>query len=119
MADDQAQDRPSAEPQTPVNNPHDKYFFDVFSDAGNAAGLLRPHLPQAVARTLRWSTLTHLPGRFVSDDWRGREADLLLDGAERRFGDRGRGSAAGAGGDDGHVWQGVAGVAGTDGAVDG
>ena len=31
MADDQAQDRPSAEPQTPVNNPHDKYFFDVFS----------------------------------------------------------------------------------------
>ena len=83
MADDQAQDRPSAEPQTPVNNPHDKYFFDVFSDAGNAAGLLRPHLPQAVANSLRWSTLTHLPGRFVSDDWRGREADLLFS-VERR-----------------------------------
>ena len=27
MADDQAQDRPSAETPPPVNNPHDKYFF--------------------------------------------------------------------------------------------
>ncbi len=83
MRDDQGRDRPSAEPEAPVSNPHDKYFYDVFSDAGNAAGLLRPHLPQAVAGSVRWSTLTHLPGRFVSDDWRGREADLLFS-VERR-----------------------------------
>ncbi len=79
MADDQAPDRPeSAAAETPVSHPHDKYFYGVFSDTRNAAGLLRPHLPQEVARTLRWSTLTHVPGRFVSDDWRGREADLLF-----------------------------------------
>ena len=49
-----------------------------FSDPENAAGLLRSYLPQELVSTLRWSTLTHLPGRYVSDDWRGREADLLF-----------------------------------------
>ena len=79
MADDQKPDRPeSAAAETPVSHPHDKYFYSVFSDTRNAAGLLSPYLPQEIARTLRWSTLTHVPGRFVSDDWRGREADLLF-----------------------------------------
>ncbi len=71
MADDQAPDRPNARNSDhDVSQPHDKYFY--------AAGLLRAHLPADVASTLNWSSLTHLPGRFVSDDWRGREADLLF-----------------------------------------
>ena len=80
MADDHATDQPqSAEPpQPPISQRHDKYFYGVFSDPENAAGLLRSYLPQELVSTLRWSTLTHLPGRYVSDDWRGREADLLF-----------------------------------------
>ena len=79
MADDHASEQPqSAGPQPPISQPHDKYFYLVFSDPENAAGLLRSYLPQELARTLRWSTLTRLPSRFVSDDWRSREADLLF-----------------------------------------
>ena len=79
MADDHVSDQPqSAGPQPPISQRHDKYFYGVFSDPENAAGLLRSCLPQELAGTLRWSTLTRLPSRFVSDDWRGREADLLF-----------------------------------------
>ena len=79
MADDHASDQPqSAETQPPVSQRHDKYFYSVFSDPEDAAGLLRSCLPQELARTLRWSTLARQPSRFVSDDWRGREADLLF-----------------------------------------
>ena len=92
MADEQVPDEPpSAQPPSEAAPPeeedeitriHDKYFYRVFSDTSNAAGLLRPYLPPAVAGSLRWATLTHWPGRFVSDDWRGREADLVFS-AER------------------------------------
>ena len=79
MAEDHASDQPpSADPSPPVSQRHDKYFYSVFSDPENAAGLLRSCLPQELARTLQWSSLTLRPGRFVSDDWRGREADLLF-----------------------------------------
>ena len=88
MADEQVPDEPpSAQPPGEATPPeeeeeitriHDKYFYRVFSDTSNAAGLLRPYLPPAVAGSLRWATLTHWPGRFVSDDWRGREADLVF-----------------------------------------
>ena len=68
MAEDQKPDRSeseSAAAEPPVSHPHDKYFYSVFSDTRNAADLLRPYLPQEVARTLRWSSLTHVPGCFV------------------------------------------------------
>ena len=86
MADEQAPDEPpSAQPQPPqpappeaVSQAHDKYFREVFSNTRYAASLLRPYLPDPVVDVLRWSSLTHLPGRFVSDDWHGREADLLF-----------------------------------------
>ena len=60
------------------SRPHDKYFRSVFSNPADAASLLRAHVPDALARTLKWSTLTLVPGRFVSPDWRDSEADLLF-----------------------------------------
>ena len=78
MADDHAADQPQSPEPPPVSQRHDKYFYRVFSDPENAAGLLRSCLPQELARTLRWSTLTHRPSRLVGDDWRAREADLLF-----------------------------------------
>ena len=50
----------------------------MFSNERNAASLLRTCIPQPLADTLKWPTLTVLPGRFVQDDWRGSEADLLF-----------------------------------------
>ena len=60
------------------SRPHDKYFRSVFSNATDAASLLRACVPEPLARVLRWSTLTLLPGRFVSPDWRDSQADLLF-----------------------------------------
>ncbi|MDE0220515.1 MAG: Rpn family recombination-promoting nuclease/putative transposase [Spirochaetaceae bacterium] len=60
------------------SRPHDKYFRSVFSNTRDAASLLRACVPGPLARTLRWSTLTLQPGRFVSPDWRDSEADLLF-----------------------------------------
>ena len=87
MADQPASEQadPGA-PQPEVSRPHDKYFQKVFSDTEDAASLLRSCVPPALGRALRWSTLTHLPGRFVSDDWRDSEADLLFS-VEREGGD--------------------------------
>ena len=61
-----------------LSRPHDKYFRSVFSNEADAAGLLRAYVPAAVARTLRWSTLTWIPGRFVSSGWHDSESDLLF-----------------------------------------
>ena len=61
-----------------LSRPHDKYFRRVFSNQADAASLLRAYVPEAVARTLRWATLTLLPGRFVSSDWHDSESDLLF-----------------------------------------
>ena len=60
------------------SRPHDKYFRSVFSNSQDAASLIRAYVPEPLARSLRWSTLTLLPGRFVSPDWRDSEADLLF-----------------------------------------
>ena len=61
-----------------ISQPHDKYFQRVFSNERNAASLLSTCVPPPLADTLKWSTLTVLPGRFVQDDWRGSESDLLF-----------------------------------------
>jgi predicted transposase YdaD len=50
----------------------------VFSNTTDAASLLRAYVPEALGRTLKWSTLTLLPGRFVSPDWHDSQADLLF-----------------------------------------
>ena len=61
-----------------VQRPHDKLFRTVFADHGEAAALLRAHLPEALARDLRWSTLTLQDGSFVDPDLRDTESDLLF-----------------------------------------
>ncbi len=61
-----------------LSRPHDKYFRRVFSNAADAAGLLRAYVPERVARTLRWATLTLVPARFVSSDWHDSLSDLLF-----------------------------------------
>ena len=67
-----------ADERAAVSQPHDKYFYRVFSNEQDAASLLRTCVPAPLADTLKWSTLTHQSGRFVADDWRGKEADLLF-----------------------------------------
>ena len=61
-----------------VHRPHDKLFRTVFTDAAEAAALLRAHLPESVAGDLRWSTLTLQDRTFVDPDLRDTESDLLF-----------------------------------------
>ena len=49
-----------------VDHPHDSLFRKVFSDAGQAAGLLRTALPTALRESMDWP-------------WVPRFAHLLLD----------------------------------------
>ena len=78
MADEQAAEQPDTGGPEAINQPHDKYFQRVFSDERNAASLLRTWVPQPLADTLKWPTLKVQSGRFVGDDWRGNESDLLF-----------------------------------------
>ena len=48
--------------ETAVSQPHDKYFQHVFSNEQDAASLLRTCVPNALADTLKWSTLSLLRG---------------------------------------------------------
>ena len=61
-----------------VSQPHDKLFRAVFSDPVEAAGFLRAYLPESLGRGLRWSTLRLQPGRYVDEELRGSESDLLF-----------------------------------------
>ena len=61
-----------------VQRPHDKLFRTVFADPAEAAALLRAHLPESLARDLRWSTLTLQDRSFVDPDLRDTESDLLF-----------------------------------------
>ena len=57
--------------------PHDRLFRKVFSEPAEAAGLLRAHVPQWLADTLDWSSLTLMPDSYVDDDLQASESDLL------------------------------------------
>ena len=57
--------------------PHDNLFRAVFGEPAEAVGLLRAHLPPAVADGLQWSTLTAENSAFVAPDLRATESDLL------------------------------------------
>ena len=50
-------------PERTASHPHDNYFCSVFSNPQDAASLLRAYVPQSLGRTLKWATLTMLPGR--------------------------------------------------------
>ena len=78
MADERAAEQADGGTAAPaVSQPHDKYFQRVFSNEKDAASLLRTCVPRPLADTLTWSTLSLLRGRFVDDDWRRNETDML------------------------------------------
>ena len=57
---------------------HDRLFRSVFRDRREAAALLRPHLPESLAESLDWSTLSLADRSYVDDDVRASELDLLF-----------------------------------------
>ena len=60
-----------------LHQPHDRLFRAVFSDAGEAASLLRTALPETVAESFEWTTLAPVKGTFLDEELRGSESDLL------------------------------------------
>ena len=78
MADERAAEQAGGgTADTAISQPHDKYFQRVFSNEQDAASLLRTCVPRPLADALKWSTLSLLRGRFVGDDWRRNETDML------------------------------------------
>ncbi len=59
--------------------PHDNLFRKVFSDEGEAAGLLRPNLPEWLSSTLDWSTLTLQDRSYVDEELEASQSDLLFE----------------------------------------
>lgn len=57
---------------------HDALFRRAFSEPDVAAGLLRSHLPPALAGAIDWSTLDLAPSDFVDDALGERRNDLLF-----------------------------------------
>ena len=60
-----------------IHQPHDGLFRAVFSDAGEAAGLLQTALPAIVRDSFDWTILALLDGTFVDEDLQGSQSDLL------------------------------------------
>ena len=80
MADERAAEQPDGgASETAVSQPHDKYFYGVFSNEQDAASLLRTCVPRSLADTLKWSTLTRQSGRFV--EYEREFAELVTDAA--------------------------------------
>ena len=61
-----------------ITTPHNNLFRSVFGDTREASALLRAHLPQAISRQLRWSTLALQPVGFIDHRLRDSESDLLF-----------------------------------------
>ena len=59
--------------------PHDNLFRKVFSDAPEAAGLLRPNLPEWLSTRLDWSTLTLQDRSYVDEELEASQSDLLFE----------------------------------------
>ena len=62
---------------TDLHQPHDRLFRAVFSDAGEAASLLRATLPDTVAESFEWTTLALVEGTFLDEELLESESDLL------------------------------------------
>ncbi len=62
---------------TDLHQPHDRLFRAVFSDADEAASLLRTALPDTIRESFEWTTLTPVEGTFVDEELHGSESDLL------------------------------------------
>ena len=78
MADERAAEQEDGgASEAAISQPHDKYFQRVFANEQDAASLLRTCVPRPLADTLKWSTLSLLRGRFVDDEWRRNETDML------------------------------------------
>ena len=61
-----------------VSRPHDNLFRSVFREESEAAGLLRAHLPEAIASELQWSSLKRQDVTFIDKRLRDSESDLLF-----------------------------------------
>ena len=62
-----------------LHQPHDNLFRKVFSEEAEAAGLLRPNLPEWLSSTLNWSTLTLQDRSYVDEELEASQCDLLFE----------------------------------------
>ena len=71
-----------------VEHHHDRLFRAVFSDAAEAASLLRAVVPRELRESVDWSSLRLVEGTFVDDALRQSESDLLFEAGYGKETDR-------------------------------
>ena len=71
-----------------IEHPHDRLFRAVFSDAAEAAGLLRAVIPEGLRHKFHWDSLKLLDGTFLDDALRESESDLLFQASHGESGER-------------------------------
>ena len=62
-----------------LDHPHDRLFRAVFTDAGEAAGLLQGVLSGELREKVHWDSLKLLDGTFLDEALRESESDLLFE----------------------------------------
>ena len=60
---------------TPLHQPNDKLFKQVFSDPETAAGFLQAYLPEPIAAAVKWSDLKVEAGSFIDSKFRQHKSD--------------------------------------------
>ena len=60
-----------------LNNPHDRFFKEVFSRSDVAADFLRHYLPETVSQQVDLATLELRKDSFIDPDLQQQFADLL------------------------------------------
>ena len=60
-----------------INNPHDKFFKDIFSDKKKAKELIELALPRVITSMFKWSTLIKEKDSFIDDTMNEIHSDML------------------------------------------
>lgn len=61
-----------------TTKPHDALFKAAFEHPEHAAALFQSILPSAIADSIAWATITHVPGSFVATDLFDYHSDMLF-----------------------------------------
>ena len=60
-----------------INNPHDKFFKELFSRRESAIDFLQHYLPPEVSSLLEISTLSPVKDSFIDEQFQEQFSDLL------------------------------------------
>ncbi len=73
---------------TPVENIHDKFFWDVYGRPENAAGFLKDFLPSNILKNLNLDHIEVNKKSFLSEEYKAHYSDIVIETRFRDVSDR-------------------------------